>query len=176
MWPISAGRGCTHGTRSSAGDIRATCQRVERLDERRKLGIDVCPHHGQSDWFRGFWSRREQTDGLRGRGPQDSGLDEGAPYRGMVPWERCCDDEGNVTSFSSYGDRGSAFGWEVDHVVPRAWDGPSRLGNERPLHWRTNARRPVSQLAMIVALGQQSLAQRPPMSGASAYPSPPWCR
>ena len=68
------------------------------------------------------------------------------------------------------------FGWEVDHVVARAWDGPSRLGNERPLHYRTNARRSVGQLAMIITLGQQALPQRPPMLEAPAYPSPPWCR
>lgn len=36
-----------------------------------------------------------------------------------------------------YGMR-NAFGWEIDHKVPRALGGTSELGNLWPLHWRNN--------------------------------------
>jgi len=34
-----------------------------------------------------------------------------------------------------HGDRGSQFGWEIDHILP---GGPDVLLNLRPLQWRNN--------------------------------------
>ena len=78
------------------------------------------------------------------------------PIPGWDVWEWRWDDEGNVIRFSAYGDRASEHGWEIDHVVPRAWGGPSTPGNERPLQWRANVRRGTTRLAEVLAWGQQS--------------------
>ena len=78
---------------------------------------------------------------------------EARPIQGWSSWEWRRDDEGNVIRFSAYGDRASEHGWEIDHVVPRACDGPSAPWNERPLHWRANVQRGGSRLAEVLALG-----------------------
>lgn len=39
---------------------------------------------------------------------------------------------------ASYGDRTSEYGWEIDHVLPRAIGRDDALPNLRPLHWRNN--------------------------------------
>lgn len=46
---------------------------------------------------------------------------------------------GNIIRFSHYGDRTSAYGWEIDHIVPVAVGGSGDLTNLRPLHFRQNA-------------------------------------
>ena len=51
------------------------------------------------------------------------------------------DDYGIRIRFDAYGDRNSIYGWEYDHIIPVADDGPDDLSNIRPLHWRANARR-----------------------------------
>lgn len=38
-----------------------------------------------------------------------------------------------------YGNRKSAFGWEIDHIRPVALGGPDVLDNLRALHWQNNA-------------------------------------
>jgi len=48
------------------------------------------------------------------------------------------DDYGNTIQQSAYGDRSSPYGWEIDHVIPKAMEGSSRIDNLRPLHWRAN--------------------------------------
>lgn len=40
--------------------------------------------------------------------------------------------------FEAYGDRNSEFGWEIDHVIPRANGGTDDLDNLQPLHWNNN--------------------------------------
>ena len=36
---------------------------------------------------------------------------------------------------SAYGNRDSAFGWEIDHIIP---NGDDSLTNLQPLHWENN--------------------------------------
>ena len=50
---------------------------------------------------------------------------------------------GKVMKFSDYGDRDSKFGWEIDHIVPRARGGSDAFSNLRPLNWRANVERGV---------------------------------
>ncbi len=41
--------------------------------------------------------------------------------------------------WSEYGNRNSAWGWEIDHGVPTVLGGTDSLANLRALHWRNNA-------------------------------------
>ena len=65
-------------------------------------------------------------------------------------WRR--DDHGNLIRWSDYGDRRSRFGWEYDHIVPRALGGWDRIDNQRPMQWLANTRRPNLRSAMTRAL------------------------
>ena len=49
-----------------------------------------------------------------------------------------------------YGDRNSAFGWEVDHIVPKSVGGSDDLENLRPLHHENNAARLNGPLRCVV--------------------------
>ena len=64
--------------------------------------------------------------------------DRGTMIPGEDPrvWRR--DVYGNLMLFSAYGNRGSDWGWEIDHIVPVARGGSDDLANLRPLHWRSN--------------------------------------
>ncbi|SRR6266568_2857722 len=44
---------------------------------------------------------------------------------------------------SDYGNRDSAYGWEIDHIDTR---GPHILANWRPLQWENNASRQAGPL------------------------------
>lgn len=48
---------------------------------------------------------------------------------------------GNLIRFASHGNRGSQFGWEIDHIVPVASGGSDDLSNLRPLQWEANVKR-----------------------------------
>lgn len=52
-------------------------------------------------------------------------------------WRR--DDFGHVIKFPDYGDRSSLYGWEIDHITPKALGGFDGLANKRPLHCGRNA-------------------------------------
>ena len=45
---------------------------------------------------------------------------------------------GAPIKFSHYGDRGSEFGWEIDHIIPESRGGISHLDNYQPLQWENN--------------------------------------
>ena len=40
--------------------------------------------------------------------------------------------------YGKYGDRGSDFGWEIDHITPESRGGTDELSNLRPLQWENN--------------------------------------
>ena len=42
----------------------------------------------------------------------------------------------------AYGNRASAYGWEIDHILPVSQGGSDNLLNLRPLYWGNNAQRP----------------------------------
>lgn len=39
---------------------------------------------------------------------------------------------------SEFGNRDSAFGWEIDHAYPKAKGGDDNIINLRPMHWENN--------------------------------------
>ena len=57
--------------------------------------------------------------------------------------EWALDQEGNLIAFLAYGDRRSAYGWEIDHIIPIAVGGSDSINNLRALHWEANARKGV---------------------------------
>ncbi len=46
-----------------------------------------------------------------------------------------------------YGDRGSQYGWEIDHIVPNGGD---QLSNLRPLQWENNVSKSDGRLVCAV--------------------------
>ncbi len=46
-----------------------------------------------------------------------------------------------------YGNRDSAWGWEIDHISP---GGPDILSNLRPLHWKNNCAKSDGRLSCAV--------------------------
>lgn len=54
-------------------------------------------------------------------------------------WRR--DYKRNAIQFSKYGDRSSKYGWEIDHIKPKAQGGGDNLSNLRPLQWEANVAR-----------------------------------
>jgi hypothetical protein len=62
------------------------------------------------------------------------------------------DSMGGVMRYADYGNRDSAFGWEIDHIDP---NGPDELWNLQPLYWRNNARKsdqPLDALSFAMFL------------------------
>lgn len=51
---------------------------------------------------------------------------------------------------SSYGDRNSKYGWEIDHITPVSQGGGDELSNLRPLHWQNNAATQDGRLTCVV--------------------------
>lgn len=50
-------------------------------------------------------------------------------------WRR--DTCGHAMKYAEHGNEGD-FGWEVDHIKPRAKGGPTTLSNLQPLWWKNN--------------------------------------
>jgi hypothetical protein len=40
-----------------------------------------------------------------------------------------------------YGNKESSFGWEIDHIYPRAKGGEDYFGNLRPIQWENNIKK-----------------------------------
>ena len=99
---------------------------------------------------------------------------KGRPIPGWPPWEWRLDDDGNVICFSAYGNRASEYGWEIDHIVPRALGGVSTLRNLRPLHCRANARRGARLAAALAEYRRQNSLARGRFAAALglSHPSP----
>ncbi len=51
------------------------------------------------------------------------------------------DDFGWYIQWSDYGNRDSAWGWEINHQTPTNLGGTDRPSNLRALHWHNNASR-----------------------------------
>jgi 5-methylcytosine-specific restriction endonuclease McrA len=45
---------------------------------------------------------------------------------------------GNLIRYKDYGND-SLFGWELDHILPKALGGQDVISNLRALHWKANA-------------------------------------
>lgn len=57
---------------------------------------------------------------------------------GMNPrfWRQ--DACGAYMYWTDYGDTNSIWGWEIDHIMPVAYDGTDEWGNLQALHWKNN--------------------------------------
>jgi hypothetical protein len=60
------------------------------------------------------------------------------------------DDCGAWIQRSTYGDRNSLYGWEVDHIQPESRGGSNELSNLRPLHWENNANKAAGCTECII--------------------------
>lgn len=57
-----------------------------------------------------------------------------------------------------YGNRNSAYGWEIDHIIPETKGGSSHVSNLQPLHWENNAAKADGPLVcMFVSNGNANV-------------------
>jgi hypothetical protein len=56
---------------------------------------------------------------------------------GLNPAQFRMDRFGMTICYSEYG-KCTAYGWEIDHVVPLSWGGIDGVHNEVATHWRMN--------------------------------------
>jgi 5-methylcytosine-specific restriction endonuclease McrA len=49
------------------------------------------------------------------------------------------DRNGNLMRWEDYGDRTSACGWEIHHIIPVSRGGSDDISNLEPLQWNLNA-------------------------------------
>ena len=62
---------------------------------------------------------------------------KGAAVEGYDPDIFRKDIRGNWMRFDEHGLE-TDYGWEIDHILPRALGGMSYFGNLQPLYWRNN--------------------------------------
>ena len=58
------------------------------------------------------------------------------PLPGIDPADMRRDALNTPIRFADYGDSGSAYGWEIDRIVPRAQGGSNNPSNLRPLNYQ----------------------------------------
>ncbi len=51
---------------------------------------------------------------------------------------------------NEYGNRGSQYGWEIDHIQSKDRGGSDSLSNLRPLQWQNNASKGSGRLGCAV--------------------------
>jgi hypothetical protein len=51
-------------------------------------------------------------------------------------WDTC----GSVMRYSEYGQE-TTYGWEIDHIYPKARGGSDDMSNQQPLYWENNRRK-----------------------------------
>jgi hypothetical protein len=67
--------------------------------------------------------------------------EKGRPIPGFDSTKWRCDRDGNWIHWDEYGNRNSAFGWELDHIWPKSLGGPDSLCNYQPLQWAANVQK-----------------------------------
>lgn len=84
----------------------------------------------------GAFEREPHTPGSYSEAQCAAVWQKGQPIVGWDPKEWRCDHRGNPLFRGDYGDAGSAFGWEIGHIVERRLGGNDELANLRPQQCR----------------------------------------
>lgn len=61
---------------------------------------------------------------------------------------------------SEFGNRGSAFGWEIDHIYPQSMGGNDNIDNLRPMQWQNNVSKGnnyPSYISHVTSSGSQNI-------------------
>lgn len=81
------------------------------------------------------------------------------PALNPVYWRR--DDWGTLIYRYDYGNRQSLYGWEKDHIIPRAEGGSDELFNLRPLQWKNNLARTRTKRLSLRYIIIKVIARKP---------------
>jgi 5-methylcytosine-specific restriction endonuclease McrA len=65
------------------------------------------------------------------------GTDIAGYDRNTWRYDKC----GKLMKYADHGNRDSAYGWEIDHIKPKALGGGDDITNLQPLHWENNMRK-----------------------------------
>lgn len=75
---------------------------------------------------------------------------KGTPVDGNDPNIYRKDQCGAWMKWADHGNRNSQYGWEIDHITPKANGGSDALSNLRPLQWGNNASKSDGRLVCAV--------------------------
>lgn len=67
--------------------------------------------------------------------------EKGMPVPGYAPSQVRKDCYGAWIERAQYGNRKSRYGWEIDHVLPKAKGGSDDISNLQPLQWENNCKK-----------------------------------